>query len=335
MSVLDKPDNWNLTRRNVDGKVLPGSNLGSSKQLGVATAARRLIGQEGEKALQVLWEIASDKARAARDRAHCASELLNRGFGKPIDVVAQLNASVKEVGIAENIADDLLESMLRGLTGRSTTSSGSRLAAGPQGVQTGVVPAFPPGNPVQTGALPAAHLVIDSHSSSPDAASQQGESAGGGVGPGFTFDSRGARDPTFSNPDLDIDSLRQEAPGDPDFKNSGEETDDPDDFSGYSPRKKRNYPPVKPDDVRRGPHPRPKLADLEHNARVTAANTYLKAEIAVRKGLGPDDPAQYVFQVPESIEGGVEVQAVEPQNVGEPAETRADAPELDKQTETN
>jgi hypothetical protein len=61
---------------------------------GIRAAARELAGDNGEKMLAVLLEIATGKIRgSARDRKDAAVELLNRGFGRPIETSIQLEAS--------------------------------------------------------------------------------------------------------------------------------------------------------------------------------------------------------------------------------------------------
>lgn len=60
----------------------PGRSSGSFE---IARLAREMSGGDGRKYLEVLDKVAMDDSQKTRDRVMAATELLNRGFGKPLD----------------------------------------------------------------------------------------------------------------------------------------------------------------------------------------------------------------------------------------------------------
>ena len=46
-----------------------------------------MVGDDGEKALDVLWQVAQDATAKPSERVQAAEALLNRGFGRPTSPV--------------------------------------------------------------------------------------------------------------------------------------------------------------------------------------------------------------------------------------------------------
>ena len=67
---------------------------------GVVTRVKALVGEDGRRALRVLWKIAKDTSAKPSERIAAAEALLNRGFGKassPIELAGAEGGPVEFV----------------------------------------------------------------------------------------------------------------------------------------------------------------------------------------------------------------------------------------------
>lgn len=78
---------------------------------GVASLAKEYTGPNGEKVFEVLAEIMNNARNKPRDRTEAGKILLERGFGKPIDIQAHVLAGDTEVAdeVRELAKDALLK----------------------------------------------------------------------------------------------------------------------------------------------------------------------------------------------------------------------------------
>lgn len=67
------------------GHPVPSGGGRPSGSYEVARVAREMSGGDGRKYLEILDKVATDDKQKTRDRVMAATELLNRGFGKPLD----------------------------------------------------------------------------------------------------------------------------------------------------------------------------------------------------------------------------------------------------------
>lgn len=110
--------------RDEKGRLLKGTPpvnpLGRPK--GIHAQVRALIGDNGEKALQVLADIMLDTKARPRDRTECAKTLLERGFGKPIEIqaIASLQGDDEATRL---IASDALMKLAGALQGKAIPPS--------------------------------------------------------------------------------------------------------------------------------------------------------------------------------------------------------------------
>lgn len=87
------------------------------RQLSVAEAARIIVGPGGADALRVLWAIATNPKSRDADRIHAVNSLIDRGYGKAVDVqvLASLTGPTAATSPVAALASGALELLLKQL----------------------------------------------------------------------------------------------------------------------------------------------------------------------------------------------------------------------------
>ena len=82
---MKAPQNSGASARPPKGRPFQPGQSGNpgGRPKGIAGKVKELVGEDGEKALKMLWSIASDTKEAGKVRVMALEVLLNRGFGKP------------------------------------------------------------------------------------------------------------------------------------------------------------------------------------------------------------------------------------------------------------